>query len=174
MNLQEYQFASKRTMTSLGSEKLNLSHCVLGLTSEMEELYGAIEKEDYVNAAEELTDILFYLVNYITFRGINILEVENNNIGVTKYGILQISTLSDLVKKYIAYDKAINVEKEFEVVCFIYNFIKDSFDEIGKDIGQAMQNNVDKLIVRFPLDEGFTKEKANNRNLEAERIELEK
>ena len=167
MNFKEYQEQAKRTCPSLGSEKLDLAHMVLGIHSEYNEW---ISSTDEINESEELADMLWYLANYCTFRGYNfsrLFDVElKNNLGVT----FNSSKLQDLVKKYIAYNKEIDMSAESILLENLADAISQMYS--NKDILQSLQNNINKLKVRFP--EKFDEELAKNRDLPAERKELEK
>ena len=167
MNFKEYQEQAKRTCPSLGSEKLDLAHMVLGIHSEYNEWITAT---DEVNESEELADMLWYLANYCTFRNYSferLFDVElSNTLGVT----FNSSKLQDLVKKYIAYNKEISISEESVLLENLAFNIKKLYGET--DIFQSLQNNIDKLRVRFP--EKFDEELAKNRDLAAERKELEK
>ena len=167
MTFKEYQEQAKRTCPSLGSEKLDLAHMVLGIHSEYNEWITAT---DEVNESEELADMLWYLANYCTFRNYSferLFDVESSNtLGIT----FNSSKLQDLVKKYIAYNKEISISEESVLLENLAFNIKKLYGEA--DIHQSLQNNIDKLKVRFP--EKFDEELAKNRDLAAERKELEK
>ena len=167
MNFKEYQEQAKRTCPSLGSEKSDLAHMVLGIHSEYNEWITAT---DEVNESEELADMLWYLANYCTFRNYSferLFDVKlSNNLGVT----FNSSKLQDLVKKYIAYNKEINISVESALLENLAFNIKKLYGEV--DIYRSLQNNIDKLKIRFP--EKFDEELAKNRDLASERKELEK
>ena len=114
--------------------------------------------------------MLWYLANYCTFRNYSferLFDVElSNNLGVT----FNSSKLQDLVKKYIAYNKEINTSEESALLENLAFNIKKLYGEV--DIYRSLQNNIDKLKIRFP--EKFDEELAKDRNLAAERKELEK
>ena len=168
MTFKEYQEQAKRTCPSLGSEKLDLAHMVLGIHSEYNEW---VDATDFFNETEELADQIWYLANYCTFRGYDLsrlFDVElKNNLGVTYNS----SKLQDLVKKYVAYNKEIDISTESILLENLAYAIKKMYRD-GADIFQSLQNNIDKLKVRFP--EKFDEELAKNRDLAAERKELEK
>lgn len=174
MELTEFQIRSSRTMASLSGFKLDLSHCILGMVSEVVEFNEAVYNKDKTNVGEELTDIEFYLVNYCSFRGI-IVNTLNLNYNKTNSDLINnISRLSDIIKKPIAYNKDFNTAEETKVIENLFGDLFYLYKIYDLDYSQCLQNNVNKLLVRFPLDEGFTNERANNRNLIAERIELER
>ena len=90
---------------------------------------------------------------------------------VSQYEV-QISKLADYVKKFIAYKKPLDESKEINSLRILLDTICNDIKEIGDDIYQSLQNNIDKLKVRFP--DKFSEDQALNRNLEEERKELEK
>lgn len=180
MTFKEYQLNAKRTVAELGSLELNLSHMVLGIISEQEEFLKALVDNDKVNLLEESVDAIWYIANYCTFRGFDLEDIYNNRedyvieaweTEVSQYEV-QISKLADYVKKFIAYKKPLDESKEINSLRILLDTICNDIKEIGDDIYQSLQNNIDKLKVRFP--DKFSEDQALNRNLEEERKELEK
>lgn len=80
--------------------------------------------------------------------------------------------LLDQFKKHIFYGKPLDVVNVGEELADKLWYIVNLCRLLNLDPEQLMQNNIDKLRVRFP--DKFTMENALNRNLEAERKELEK
>jgi NTP pyrophosphatase (non-canonical NTP hydrolase) len=169
MKIEQYQIEAKRTCPTLGSDKLDLAHMVLGIFSEFEEFTQAVNNNDMFNKSEECSDMMWYISNYCTFRFINLdlLWYEKEFNGETF--IINVSILQDYVKKYIAYNRNINPEKEEEILKAILYNISKMYGMI--DVEKSLQNNIDKLKVRFP--DKFSEELANNRNLTLERKKLE-
>jgi NTP pyrophosphatase (non-canonical NTP hydrolase) len=191
MNIVLFQEASKRTFTSIDAKSpvvsdklLNSIHCTLGMGSELlEEVTTALGTGDEVNLKEELGDILFYAVNYATEHGVilpNLKALDPKD--VTKqyrtayYQMAKTSLgkLQDLDKRELAYKKPSDELTRREA---LYNFVA-AIEFIGQDKGLDMdavrQMNVDKLLERYPLAEGFSEERAINRDTNAERKILEK
>lgn len=177
MDIREFQTKSKRTCPTLDSLNINLAHMVLGINSEIVELEDAISVRDYVNVGEEVADLLWYVGNYCTFKGLAIPHpLENIEVRGAKIMIADLyystSELQDMVKKFLAYGKKINSSLEIlylqDIVDLACSFVK----KYNLDLEVILQNNVDKLLVRFPT--GFSTEKAINRDLGSERKELEK
>jgi NTP pyrophosphatase (non-canonical NTP hydrolase) len=88
------------------------------------------------------------------------------------FGMLtEIGELADIFKKNLAYKKEIdwiNVKEEVgDLMWYTANFCKAN----EFDLEKILETNIDKLIARYP--EKFTEEKANNRDLDAEREVLE-
>ena len=189
LSFRAYQILAGRTLPDLG-EKLNLTHMVLGMNSELSELEDAFEKNDFINVIEEICDYQWYLANYCSLVKFNFGFFDNVPWKVGDDGALSMikgvdttlkciqklyyltSKLQDLVKKNIAYSKPILREVEIEYI----SLIQEEFQKIcileNLDINKGLENNINKLKIRYP--DKFTQEAAINRNLEAERIELEK
>lgn len=174
MNLKEYQESAKRTLPDLGSDKLNLSHMVMGMSSELSELYDAELKDDSVNIEEEKADIMWYVANYANIRNIDLEALsQSERLPGNKPVFWYISELTDLVKRYVAYNKPIDINKEYSYLDNIIYHIKRSYLVTDEErFVKSLKNNIDKLRVRYP--EKFNDYDAINRNLEQERKELEK
>ena len=84
----------------------------------------------------------------------------------------ELGELADAYKKHIFYGKELDItnvsEEIFDLLWYAVNLAR--IEKI--DLVKGMQNNIAKLKVRFP--EKFTEQNAIERNLEAERKELEK
>lgn len=177
MNLKEYQIEANRTCPNIGSDAVNLSHMALGMFSEFSEMVDSVETGDRINIAEEVADFYWYLANYCTIRNYDLSFINENKVVIDGFEcndfFYNISILQDFVKKYLAYGKEINKEEEVWVIqCLMDNIDEMFIDSFDIDLELSLQNNIDKLKIRYP--DKFTKENAINRNLDAERIELEK
>ncbi len=169
MKIDQFQKEAKRTCAELG-EKLNLCHMVFGMHTELDDYLKAVAKGDKINEIEEISDGCWFLANYCTFRGYNLNSLWKHSISTEKGLIHNLHTLDDMIKKYIAYDYPIPFDKEKEIlygICYNYQRMFN-----GVDVEHALENNINKLRVRFP--DKFDSEKALNRDLESERKELSK
>lgn len=83
-----------------------------------------------------------------------------------------ISLLQDPIKKLFVYNKSYDREMEFDLLLKILISVKSIYYVNGLDFEKSLMNIIDKLKKRFP--DKFTEHMAINRNLEAERKELEK
>ena len=109
MTIKEYQIQAKRTCPSLGNDKLDLAHMVLGIGSETEELYKAMLTNDSVNVLEEIIDKIWYIANYCTFRGYSLEELYNKRDSFTdepweantEVEVIKFSKYNNLSFKYI-------------------------------------------------------------------------
>lgn len=178
MILNQYQLDAFRTCKVFEDDYTkNLAHMVMGMTSEQNELHSALDKEDYVNALEEIADIFWYIAGYCTFRNYKLQDIYNlPSTNIVDY-INSISKLTDIVKKAMVYNKEIDIEKEMEYlnnICKNLNamidYINNEFD-LKLDLITALTNNINKLKVRFP--DKYSDDLANNRDLNKELEQLQ-
>lgn len=193
--LVEYQQLASRTCPDLGSDIENLIHMNLGITTEIGEFLDCIKKNiaynkplDLVNMGEELADICWYVANkarLFFFRTWEDMEAtEEHNFGAVRkeyeelfrpmfqqyqinhraiYSLLALTP--DAEDYQVGYTKAeFGGIKDMSVIFEIAEFF-------GIDMWQALTNNIQKLMVRYP--DKFTNEAALNRDLDAERKVLE-
>jgi NTP pyrophosphatase (non-canonical NTP hydrolase) len=170
MELKEYQKLAKRTCASLGSPKLDIAHMVLGINSEISELEEALINNDKPNISEEISDVFWYVANLYTFVGEELKEVKPACID--KYDLVislffATSELQDKAKKHIAYNK----EFDYSKVKYIESLLWGISKELNLDVYVGLQNNIDKLKIRYP--DKFTDKNATERDLKKERKTLE-
>lgn len=191
--IEEYRLLALRTLPDLGSKMSNKLHMDAGVTGELlGEVVDILKKKlaynkevDTVHLGEELADTVWYCAGIETMLGgvshgvpagfqiENILEVKKKVIGnIQNIGGKEISCISaKCIAFLLANRKHINLDtkQNTEGIVGICMAICE-LHEI--DFFQALTNNIAKLQVRYP--EKFTTEAALNRDLEAERKELEK
>lgn len=172
MKISEYQKLAKVTCAELGDDKLNLSHMILGFYSEYNEIKSAERNMDLVNYGEELTDSQWYFANYCTYRNYAMQDFYEKMYESRVSLEENLSKLADLVKKYIAYNKQIDIDREIDLLKQIAYQFYDLYRANDLNIYQCLQNNIDKLKARY--GDKFSEHNAINRNLDAERKELEK
>ncbi len=87
MDLKIYQKEASRTLPNLSTQKDDINHMLLGMLTEIGELADIFKKNqaygkeiDWVNASEEVADIMWYLVNFCNITGINLEHALNLNI----------------------------------------------------------------------------------------------
>lgn len=80
--------------------------------------------------------------------------------------------LLDAFKKHIYYGKQLDVVNIGEEIADCMWYISNLCRLMEIDMEKMLENNINKLRVRYP--EKFTNEHATNRDLDAERKELEK
>lgn len=182
MLFEEYIPLAQRTNLDLGSEVLNSVHMSIGMSSESYELLEAFQNKDTVNVGEELADKLWYLAGYIVVNRLDVkLEFDTIKRPVIVNGVstdegaaffLFESELLDYDKKWLAYGKEKDIIKVKLTVKNLFICYNNLIIENGLSASTIMTNNIAKLKVRFP--DKFDADKAINRDLESERVELEK
>lgn len=167
LNLAEYQQLAKRTCPDLGSRALNMEHMEDGIFTECGEIVDIFKKKlaykkpiDFVNLGEEIADVAWYLVNAATF---NELKVEE----ALSFKVVDEGQCKNIFKwLYADY-----VNEEYTITDLLA-ILKSVCIYFKLDFEECLYRNIEKLKVRFP--EKFSEEAALNRNLDAERKELEK
>lgn len=176
MTIQEYQKECKRTCPNLSNRIMDELHMELGVITEIGELLDIFKKNiaygkeiDIVNLGEELADVAWYICNCATFKNIT-LNYKFISTGITTPKEERISqTIEDLKELLSLYMLETNSRRNFNKYLDLLNIIALDWE---LDFNKLLDNNIAKLKVRFP--DKFTQENALNRNLEAERQELEK
>jgi len=163
MTLEEFKIECKRTCTTLGDLKLDLSHMVLGINSEINELEDAVKIKDIVNVGEEIADMYFYLQNYLTFRNRTIdfstnIIVDSDSKTLLSLLYKESSLLNDLVKKYIAYGKEIKESEEDICLIQINRLLLSFLNKYNLSLSDVLDRNIENAL---------------NRDLETERKVLE-
>ena len=190
-NIAEYQQLAKRTCASLGDDTDNGRHMSLGVVTEVGEALDIFKKYlaykkpmDLVNLGEELADIAWYIVNNATFVGVT-LETKVNqqkaydeelkefieNSFIEEAG-KEPKAESLLLSIATAYGPATTLDADFDLIEIQLAALMYIAEAYELDFFQCLTNNIEKLKVRYP--EKFTEEAALNRDLTAERAELEK
>jgi len=181
--LAEYQQLASRTCPDLGKVENDL-HMWAGIQTEMGEMLDPFKKKlaynkplDLVNVGEELADAVWYEVNDLRMKNIPINDLyfaEDLDLYIRLYNedvtdrnnekINLIYTL-EIARVFVSeYDESA-AEKNLAFYAFICHIWK-------LDFFQILTNNITKLMVRYP--QKFTEDAALNRNLDAEREQLEK
>lgn len=199
MQLTEYSLNCRRTLPTLATDMYYLTgvpnhnedclampmkildrvHMILGMLSELHELDAAMQKGDKVGIGEELTDIMWYCMNYAYIIGASIEEIDMQNpvdkLGSDFYDLASaISQLSDANKKYLAYKRPIDPINDVKYLMIVINITLNIYKSEDIDPSINLQNNIDKLRVRFPHKFDIVLAQEENRNLINERKELEK
>jgi hypothetical protein len=170
MNFTEYQELASRTCVELG-EKLNLSHMVLGIATELWEMEN---HEDSINYFEEAGDASWFLINLARMTQCPVDDTIYQKFTAESIVMLdpfeRCFILQDAVKGYIAYNKPMDmVTLHYNIQALLmYLHYCCTEDEGGEEY---LERNIAKLQKRYP--EKYTDEAAINRNLEAEREALE-
>ena len=203
MTFKQYTTGALRTESTLCPlapevEKRGLSnrlyHAILGLCTEMHEVYDAIELKDpntldNVNILEEFGDQFWYLAiaadELKITKQINDFKVESVDNAtlcnpMSKYifikNLRQLQAgLLDTCKKVMFYGKQLDLEVVKENIFTQYLMIRGIIELISQDpetIDSVMHINLAKLKQRYP--DKFDGYKAEIRDLDAERAILEK
>lgn len=170
MNIKEYQILAERTCPSLGSLELDLLHMDMGVNTEIAEAIDAIKKNiaygkelDIVNIQEEISDTCWYLVNKARLDNKELKDVFYVGVKPSFDKVELARLLMEFLWHYNT--KYFTVEEEIDRLLYISTGFQLNFY-------QGLDNNINKLKIRFPNN--FSTEKALNRDLISERIELEK
>jgi NTP pyrophosphatase (non-canonical NTP hydrolase) len=187
-SIPEYQGLAARTCPNLPGEHENERHMNLGVVTEIGEVLDIFKKNlaykkpiDVVNLGEELADIAWYIVNKCRFHEVAL----DDDFDVVKAEVKQLLDTTMFIEEGLS--KELKTEALMHPLLQAYigpsnSFFSAPIVQLGflaniaewyeLDFFQLLTNNIDKLKVRYP--EKFTEEAAQNRNLEAERTELEK
>jgi NTP pyrophosphatase (non-canonical NTP hydrolase) len=184
----EYQGLAARTCPNLGEEGANERHMNLGVITEVGEALDIFKKSlaykkpmDLVNLGEELADMAWYIVNKCRFEGIIIDDtfdevlIETKELVDTKMFTqegLPAELKAEAVLTLILVPYCAPVNTLFSAPIIQLAMLSHIASWFGLDFFQCLTNNIEKLKVRYP--EKFTNETAQNRDLKAERIELER
>lgn len=170
MNIAQYQNEAQRTCPDLGHISYNLLHMEMGLYTEMAgELLDCYKKWmvyqkplDMVNVSEEIADCMWYLVNEARINGYIFEEgYEPSTSWVVPAP--EISLVIFEIMNFLKLRVAGNFLRYTDMVNHLYGIAVLA----GVDFHQALENNINKLRIRFP--EKFENELAINRNVEEER-----
>ena len=175
MTIPEYQKLTMRTFKLLNSPFEEVSHMVLGLMSEHNELSEAMKINDDINIKEEIGDKLWYLSNLANIFNVE-LDINFMPKGQNKVLMLLYSDLSNNVKRKYVY----NSGKEDENIIYIINCIFRALIDLivylfGQDISileEIMNKNINKLYIRYP--DQYKDDYALIRNIQEELEQLKK
>ena len=193
-SLEEYRLLAMRTLPDLGSMSNNLLHMEAGIAGEflgeavdiLKKTFAYKKPLNKVHLGEELADTVWYCVGVETINKLPEMEMCFD-----EEFIARIETIKNQTITYIKGSVRVrsgSIETECLGVILANKMAVDSTNRGGVlaivgicmgicevlniDFWQALTNNISKLQVRYP--EKFTEEAALNRDLAAERVELEK
>lgn len=195
MTFLKYVDLAKRTRKDMGSLQMDTIHMVLGVSGEvMGEFIDQLKKHyiygkelDVINLGEELSDTMWYVANMYDILDLKLLNdiVIPESIKIGGHGSLLLPSIkmakqindtfyylcSDIMDDQDSF-KEQDKEKYLEKIISIIITITSLAAIWGIDLSKSLQNNIEKLKVRYP--EKYTDEGAIVRNLEEERKKLEK
>lgn len=180
MNWKEYLELSEKTLSKEFNCSKNdefLLHGVMGILTELDELLDS--EGDDVNKGEEIADSFWYIA--IIDREFNLgLELNRNllnfNYSRSQDIVLDLykktSKLLDYIKKKLFYNKEINRDEFSTLTVEIFDLFLfySHFNSIN--VPYSLNRNIEKLKARY--GDKFSSERAINRDLQNERIILEK
>jgi NTP pyrophosphatase (non-canonical NTP hydrolase) len=190
MKQKEYNQLAEKTLSynfyAENQKEKNLLHCAMGLVTEASELvenYNGVKKHDSVNVFEECGDIVWYCSIPQRELGFEIPDsffttpIEEEIF--IEYGTIYCldlinasSNLLDYHKKMLFYGKPLEESKYKELFFEVAKALNVIVQLEGFNIEDIHERNISKLKARY--GEKFTSEGALNRNLEKERVVLEK
>ena len=184
----EYQGLAARTCPTLEGEGVNERHMNLGVITEIGEAMDIFKKflaykkpMDLVNLGEELADMAWYIVNKCRFEELILDDNFDEVLAETKELVEErMFTKADLpaelkaeaILTLILVPYCAPTNNMFSAPIIQLAMLHHVASWFDLDFFQCLTNNIEKLKVRYP--EKFTEEAAQNRDLEAERAELEK
>ena len=194
-SLEEYRLLAARTLPDLGSMDNNLLHMEAGIAGEflgeavdiLKKTFAYKKPLDKVHLGEELADTVWYCAGAETIKKLpemvegcfteeamsRIESIKNQTITYIKKGveIRKSSIETECLGLILANKGAVDSTNRGGVLAIV-GICRGICEVLDIDFWQALTNNISKLQVRYP--EKFTEEAALNRDLVAERVELEK
>ena len=193
-SLEEYRLLAARTLPDLGSLNNNLLHMEAGIAGEflgetvdiLKKTFAYKKPLDKVHLGEELADTVWYCAGVETINklpemavcfteeSIAIIEaIKNQSITHIKESVeTRNSSIETECLGLILANKGAVDSTNRGAILAIVGICMGICEVLEIDFWQALTNNISKLQVRYP--EKFTEEAALNRDLVAERVELEK
>ena len=192
--LEEYRLLAARTLPDLGSMSNNLLHMEAGIAGEflgeavdiLKKTFAYKKPLDKVHLGEELADTVWYCVGAETINKLPEMEmcfdeeslaiietIKNQTITYVKESveIRKSSIKTECLGLILANKSAVDSTNRGAILAIV-GICMGICEVLNIDFWQALTNNISKLQVRYP--EKFTEEAALNRDLAAERVELEK
>ena len=193
-SLEEYRLLAVRTLPDLGSMSNNLLHMEAGIAGEflgeavdiLKKTFAYKKPLDKVHLGEELADTVWYCAGVETINKLpgtiivfdeeaiaSVENIKNQTITYIKESVeLRSSSIETECLGIILANKMAVDSTNRGAILAIIGICMGICEVLEIDFWQALTNNISKLQVRYP--EKFTEEAALNRDLAAERVELEK
>ena len=193
-SLEEYRVLAARTLPDLGGIGNNLLHMEAGIAGEflgetvdiLKKTFAYKKPLDKVHLGEELADTVWYCAGVETINKLPEMEmcfdeeslaivenIKNQTITYIKESVetRNSSIETECLGLILANKGAVDSTNRGAILAII-GICMGICEVLNIDFWQALTNNISKLQVRYP--EKFTEEAALNRDLAAERVELEK
>ena len=193
-SLEEYRLLAARTLPDLGSMSNNLLHMEAGIAGEflgeavdiLKKTFAYKKPLDKVHLGEELADTVWYCAGVETINKLpgtvivfdeeaiaSVENIKNQTITYIKESVeIRKSSIETECLGVILANKGAVDSTNRGAILAIIGICMGICEVLEIDFWQALTNNISKLQVRYP--EKFTEEAALNRDLAAERVELEK
>lgn len=190
MELKEYIDGARRTESSLlplSEAVVNLGltnrmyHGIVGIVTEVGEIVEAYEKDqiDFVNVAEEIGDAFWYTAVILDELNVTITETDlvqyDMNV-LPKSLVSQSAEMLDKTKKTMFYGKEYSTDLLVKQIVHFYYSLIMSVNGLTEHLDITKEKvwdiNLNKLKIRYPKK--FNLNDAEVRDLETERVELEK
>jgi NTP pyrophosphatase (non-canonical NTP hydrolase) len=187
MKWNQYLELSEKTLSTqfhCEEKEQLLLHAVIGVLTEVEELLdnhiSHNDKEvnlDPVNILEESGDVLWYLAIIgrmydIKPTDLSIVSQVGTPMNIILAVIKETCKMLDMLKKKLYYNKSIDEQAFASSAKLVVIFIQDYMSHFNINIEDSFDININKLKARY--GEKFSSERAINRDLETERVILEK
>jgi NTP pyrophosphatase (non-canonical NTP hydrolase) len=203
MNFKEYALLSANTNLKDSTVDNDLEHTAYGLMTEIGELVDALKRErfynkklDLVNVVEEVGDVYWYLaLGYLALEKIRgqVVDMDQHEalmqndefvdlrklydlsdatakqralVGVLSVGMREASSMLEII-----ITSPIDTSRIMEILLEVSNSLNFFCLLQDLSVANAREANIKKLKARYP--EGFSTQKALNRDLDAEREVLE-
>ena len=193
-SLEEYRLLAARTLPDLGSIGNNLLHMEAGIAGEflgeavdiLKKTFAYKKPLDKVHLGEELADTVWYCAGVETINKLPemVISFDEESLATVEYAknrsityikesvkVRNSSVETECLGLILANKGAVDSTNR-GVILAIVGICMGICEVLNIDFWQALTNNISKLQVRYP--EKFTEEAALNRDLAAERVELEK
>ena len=193
-SLEEYRLLAARTLPDLGSIGNNLLHMEAGIAGEflgeavdiLKKTFAYKKPLDKVHLGEELADTVWYCAGVETINKLpgtvivfdeeaiaSVENIKNQTITYIKESVeIRSSSIETECLGVILANKGAVDSTNRGAILAIIGICMGICEVLNIDFWQALTNNISKLRIRYP--ERFTEEAALNRDLAAERAELEK
>lgn len=140
-----------------------LLHASLGISGEFWEQMNAYFHEDWDNLREEVGDTLWYIALaadelQITFQELLELAPSLEGEDYDEYLSAAYGDIIDTIKKALFYGQDLNLYRYGQALGTILAMIIEGCKEQGWEFEEVLQENIDKLRIRYP--DKFTAEDA--------------
>ena len=193
-SLEEYRLLAARTLPDLGGRSNNLLHMEAGIAGEflgeavdiLKKTFAYKKPLDKVHLGEELADTVWYCAGVETINKlpgtiisfdeeaiVSVENIKNQTITYIKESveIRSSSVETECLWTILANKRAVDSSSRGAILAII-GICMGICEVLEIDFWQTLTNHISKLQVRYP--EKYTNEAALNRDLAAERVELEK